>query len=109
MKTRVMRRVYAIWLAKQVVNPFSIKVLGLALMLAKVREYASVKHVLRNSPSFMNPLDTVSFFGNALSRTELVTDLLVLGMVVVVVLLFRDTMKRFSLAAEYMARSSVTF
>ena len=101
--SKIMRRVYMIWVARRVVNPFTIKVAGLLAILAWMRQYVSIKHVLYNSPSFANPAAAFSFFSHAFWNTGRVVEALTIALIVVGLFLVRDAIKRFSMAEEYRA------
>ena len=98
-----MRRVYMVYLARKVANPFSVKVALVLVLLAYLRQYVSIKHVLVNSPSFMNPAEAFNFFGHAFFNTTLAVEAITVGLVVVGVLFLRDAFRRYSLANEYQA------
>lgn len=101
--SKIMRRVHMIWVARRVVNPFTIKVAGLLGILLWMRQYVSIKHVLYNSPSFSNPVATFSFFSHAFWSAERVVEVLTVALLFVGFFLIRDAIRRFSLAEEYQA------
>lgn len=106
-KKRIMRRVYMIWVARKVANPLSLKLAGLLVTLLWLRQYVSIKHVLYNSPSFTNPLETLGFFSNAFLSTTFVVEVLVVAVLALGFFLLRDAVRRFRLASEYQALSGM--
>ena len=107
LKKKIMRRVYMVWLAKRVVNPVSIKFVGLFVAFAWLRQYVSIKHVLYNSPSFTDLNETVSFFSHAFLNTNRLAEFLIVAVALLAVFLVRDAVKRFRMAGEYQALSSM--
>ncbi len=90
-----------IWFMRKIINPFTLKTAGLLVLLAWLRQYVSIKHVLYNSPSFTNPAETFSFFSSAFWNTTTVVEVLVVALLVLGLFLVRDAIRRFNLAEEY--------
>ena len=86
----IMRRVYIVWFARRVVNSVSLKLLAIVVLLADLRQYASIKHVIYNSPSFMHPMETMHFFGHAFAHAAPLVEMGTLGIGVLGVFLMRD-------------------
>lgn len=104
-----MRRIYAVWAFRAVVNPFSAKAVAFLLLLGQLRAYVSVKHVLYNSPSFMHPMETINFFDASLMNTEFQSLALIGLLGFLGVWLARDSVRRFADGARWNALAAVTF
>lgn len=102
-----MRRVYMIWVARKIANPINLKIAGFLAALLWLRQYVSIKHVLYNSPSFTDPVETLGFFSSAFWNTTTAVEILVLAVLVLGVFLVRDALKKFKLAAEYQTLGSM--
>ena len=102
-----MRRIYAVWIARQVASPFFLKSVALVAFLFGLHKYASIKMVLRNSPSFFDVSQTAHFFASAFVNTDAMTQVLSGGIMAVILLLARDTVKRITFAEQYSALQAV--
>jgi hypothetical protein len=108
LKRRVMRRVYAVWFARQITSPFFARVLALFVFMYELHRYASIKNVLHNSPSFFNVGPTVHFFASAFANTDAVTQVLCAGTAAIVFVILRDTVRKISFADRRMALEAVS-
>lgn len=89
-----MARVYGVWFMRSILATLVPKVVVAVILLVQLRNYASIKHVLANSPSFLNVRESFGFFVSALSGTEVQAIVLVAGILVLTLWLLRDAMRR---------------
>lgn len=89
-----MARVYGVWFMRSILATLVPKVVVGVLLLVQLRHYASIKHVLANSPSFLDFWETLGFFVSAFANAEIQATLLVMGVMVLGLWLLRDAMRR---------------
>jgi hypothetical protein len=106
-KKSIMRRVYAVWVARQIASPFSVKLLALCAFLYGLHVSASVKDVLHNSPSFFDLHSTAQFFTSAFVNTDAVTQIFTASIIALIVWFGRDAAKKFAIANRYTALRSI--
>lgn len=94
LKAQIMRKIYFAWFLKKVLNPTTLKV-GVLVMLAwQLTAYVSVQNVLANW-TFDGGLNaSYAFLQSAVSNTEVVTQILMLGIGIFAVLLLRDVFSK---------------
>jgi len=90
LKKRIMRRVYAIWLLRHMISPAMLKLYALAVFLWQSSQYVSWRQVMINSPAITDMRANYSFATSAFSETELMTQILFVGMVGVLVWFAKD-------------------
>lgn len=91
-----MRRVYAIWFVRQVLSPLSIKIAIALTLVWQLKEYVSVRQVIANAPSLADPLSSLSFLSTAFVSTQLVVQILVVGLILSLAWFFRDILKGYA-------------
>jgi hypothetical protein len=89
-----MRRVYAVWALKKLTSPFAMKLLVLAGVLRQSFSMVSVPNVIKNSPSFFNPVASSEFLSRAFMNTEISVQLLVIAILSLSLWLIRDAMSK---------------
>ncbi len=90
LKTRIMRRVYAVWMLRKVFSPFAMKVYIALVIGWQMAARVHVAMVLNNAPSVTNVHDSLSFFSAAFSQAEFTLQLILLTGVVLALWLGRD-------------------
>ena len=90
LKTKVMRRVYAIWMLRKVTSPRVAKFLILVASVWQFKEYVFVSKVLANMPSPADLKATYSFFFSAVLHTQFMVQASILIGVIFALLLLRD-------------------
>lgn len=99
-----MRQVQSTYYLKKAFNPLMFKVYALAVAFVGISSLVSVVNVFKNMPSFLEAGNLYNFMSSAVINTELSVQL-VLGVVVIVgVLLVRDTIKNFSYSAKLISQ-----
>ena len=104
LEQKIMKRVMRMYYLKKVFNPLMFKVYALTIAFIGMSSLISVTNVFKNMPSLFEVGNLLRFTSNAITNTELSVQL-VLGVVVVVgVLLTRDTIKNFSYHSQLATR-----
>jgi hypothetical protein len=99
-KAYIMRRIYLLWFLRQVFNPLSIKAVLIVLLGWQMTSYVSIKHVIANWNLDGGLTGSFSFLESAVLNTEIMTQILVLGMVAFTALLVRDIIQRRKITTE---------
>lgn len=89
-----MARVYGTWFMRSILATLVPKVLIAVALLVQLRQYASIKHVMANSPSFLDFEEAFKFFVSAISHAEIQANLLMFGFLFLGLWLLRDAMHR---------------
>lgn len=89
-----------VYYLKKVFNPLMFKVYALALATAVISSLVSVANVFNNMPSLLEFNSMYRFTNSAISNTELSVQLVLGVVVVVMVLLVKDTIKNFSYSGK---------
>lgn len=88
---QIMRKVYLIWLFRQVFNRTTVKMATLAVLAWQVVAHVSIVHVMRNWSPIAFDLDrSLVFLEAAIVNTEPITIVALVGSAVMAVLLVRD-------------------
>ncbi|OHA15406.1 MAG: hypothetical protein A3B08_03225 [Candidatus Taylorbacteria bacterium RIFCSPLOWO2_01_FULL_43_44] len=95
---RVMRRVRLVYYTRKFINPLVIEFCFLVVLSVSVAGFVSVPRVISNSPSFINVSASGKFWVEAFQATELSTQGLALGIIVVSVLLLSHSVKIYRVA-----------
>lgn len=85
-----MRRVYVIFILRKMTAPLSVKIFTLSLLFIAGNFLVSVKDVLRNAPSWRQAGASYDFYVGAFLHTEIVVQILLFGIGVLSIMLFRD-------------------
>ena len=83
-----MRRVYAIYVWRQVARPRTAKAFLLACGLFAIASAVSLPHVIQNMPG--DPIRALSFFTSAFLATEVLVQVLFLGVIAIAAWFLRD-------------------
>lgn len=94
LKNKVMRRIYIVAFMRRFLRPFAVKSFFLMVFTVLGATLVSITNVIKNGMySSEGVLDFVTFFVRALSRTELYTQLLFVGIVTLVVWMIIDSIR----------------
>ncbi len=94
LKTRVMRRVYIMWMLRKILHPVAMKTAFTALCLWYSTTYISYAQVFANAPTLLDVERGMRFLGAAVSHTEPMTIALLLGVTVFAAWTATDIVKR---------------
>ena len=98
LKQRIMRRVYAVWILKNVVRPLLIKGSIVVAFIWEMKQTVSLRHVFANIP---NPTDVgavYNFFSYAFAHTETMVQMLSLGLAAIGLWMMRDVFSSFKIS-----------
>ena len=87
-----MRRVYAVWVLKKLTSPTSMKLFVLAGVMRQSFAMVSVPNIIKNAPSFLNPVASYEFLTQAFLHTQISVQLLGIGILALSLWLIRDAM-----------------
>jgi hypothetical protein len=90
LRTRIMRRVYAIYLIKLVYRPIMLKLYALALGMWGLSALVSFGDVFENLSRLSDPSAIANFFVYALAHTELAVQTLLCAVLIAFAWLMRD-------------------
>jgi len=100
LEQRIMKRVARTYYLKKVFNPLMFKVYALVVAFVGMSSFVSFTNVFRNMPPLLEVQGMYTFASSAIVNTEFSVQL-VLGIVVIVgVLLIKDTIKNFSYSTK---------
>lgn len=88
LQKRVMRRVYAVYLWRQIARPRTVKAFVLASALAGLTSLVSLPHVVANMPG--DPVRVLNFFAAAFVGTDMTVQMLSVVMVAFAAWIMRD-------------------
>lgn len=88
----IMRRVYAVWFLKKITQPLFVKVYIFALLMWQFMSQVSMANVINNVPADFGK--SINFFLDALIKTEVMVQGILLLSVVLGVFMVRDVLKR---------------
>ncbi|MDP3726609.1 MAG: hypothetical protein Q8R36_05445 [bacterium] len=92
---KIMRRVYLIWFVRQIFNPVTVKAVVVVLLVRQVAVYVSVRDIIANwHPAEWGFSGNYTFLQSAFTQTDLMVQILTLGIVTVAALLARDVIMR---------------
>ncbi len=87
---KIMRRIYFIWFARQIFNTITLKIALVFLLGWQFAAQVSVRDVVANWHFDWGVSGSYAFVESAFRNTELVVQILVLGIAVLGILLARD-------------------
>ena len=87
---RIMRRIYAVWILKNVVRPILIKGSIFVVFVWEMRQTVSLRHVFANIPDPSNIGAVYNFFSYAFAHTEVAVQALFVGLALLGVWMMRD-------------------
>ena len=85
-----MRRVYAIYVLRRVINRFTLKCSALAVFAVGVVSAVSISNVFANMPSILDMPAVLYFSKYAFMNTELTVQFLIIGTAATVLWLLKD-------------------
>jgi len=91
---KIMRRVYAIYLVRQLANPLALKVYTLAAILVGITSLVSIGNIIANLPTAEGFYALYDFSRYAVLHTELAVQALLFGGVVCMMWLVLDCSRR---------------
>lgn len=91
-----MRRVYVIWALRRAFSPFMVKIYLGAAFLWEIGSHVWVSRVFSNSPEFVRIGESFSFFVHAFTGAQFMVQLLVVALLVIGGLLFKDLIRQIS-------------
>lgn len=97
LKQSTMRRIYAIWFVRTVVSPASLKAAIALALLWRMKEFVSVRQVIANAPSLLNPAGNLVFFESAFFNTEFAVQGTLLALLFVGTWFVRDLLRGYAL------------
>lgn len=90
-KTSIMWKIYTVWVFRTLINKITAKLAVIALLIWQLAGYVSFADVVRNVSSSSRDLSGYyAFFKSAVVNTEFITQMLLLGVIVVGVLFIWD-------------------
>lgn len=93
LEQKIMKQVVRMYYLKKMFNPLMFKVYTFIVALVGISSLVSITNILTNMPSLLNVGRVYTFIGSAIENTELLVQVM-LGVVVIVgVLLIKDTIK----------------
>lgn len=90
LKKKIMRRVYTLYVMRQLLSPLALKVYTLVFLFAGTATLVSVSNVFKNMPQLSDVGGILYFSFSAFLNTEVLVQSLVIGMVVFLAMLARD-------------------
>ncbi|MBI2045899.1 MAG: hypothetical protein HYT28_00530 [Parcubacteria group bacterium] len=98
LRQRIMRRVYAVWILKNVVRPLLIKGSIAVAFIWEMKQTVSLRHVFANIP---NPTDmgaVYNFFSYAFTHTETAVQVLSFALAALGLWMIRDVFSSFKVS-----------
>lgn len=102
---RIMRRVYALYLFRQLTQGVSLRATLLLLSLGGLLSSVSIGNVVRNMPNLSDVSGIVSFYASALAETNIAVQFLTFLLIVSAMFLVRDIVA--SIRNRMLIRSTV--
>jgi len=93
LQKKTMRRVYAVYVLKNILNPLAVKVYALAVFAVWASIYVSAGNVFANAKNISGFSGAFDFSLSAITQTEFVVQAIVLAVVILVAFLIRDIAK----------------
>ncbi|MEX0934137.1 MAG: hypothetical protein WD003_02710 [Candidatus Paceibacterota bacterium] len=93
-KKSLMRKIYAIWLFRQVFNMTTAKLAVIGGLIWQLTFYVSFGQVVRNMPSFADVNASYTFLESALLNTEATTQVIMLGILILITLFLWDMRRK---------------
>lgn len=101
---RIMRRVYAVWILKNVVRPLLIKGSVFAAFVWEMKQTVSLRHVFANIPDPTNVGAMYNFFSYAFAHTETAVQILSLGVAAIGIWMMRDILSSLKVATPVVVK-----
>src|SRR3989338_2094301 len=89
-KARVMRRIYIVTYLRRALSPFAIRCYLALGLVWTIGQKVWVARVVENSPGIAHPLDLAAFFAKSFSHTEVLVQVLTLGIAFFFIWLLAD-------------------
>ena len=96
LKKKIMKRIYFAYFLRKVFNPFTMKIYALISFAGVLASQVSLVNVIANMPSATNVGALFRFYVSAFLNTEFAVQLLSVGALVAISLLFKDIVKTYS-------------
>lgn len=90
LKKKIMRRIYALWFYKKITSPFAAELFFLVAIFFGLTAYVSLKNIFNNTPSVFSPGAVAGFFASAFYQTEMIVQVLFVGMLASLIFLLKD-------------------
>ena len=95
LEKRIMRRVYAVFIMRQLTRPMAVKLYGVCIAAFTLSFFVSFQNVIANMPSFSDFNRLYTFNVSAVTHTELVVQFILIALLGILVALSRDIMQAF--------------
>lgn len=106
LKSKTMRRIYAVWFFKKLTSPFVVELFFLAAIFFGLTAYVSLKNIFNNTPSVFSPGAVAGFFASAFYETEMIVRVLFVGMLASLAFLLKDIK---NLASRFLLKKKEIF
>lgn len=90
LRKKIMRRVYALYVMRRLLSPLALKAYTLVLLFTGTAALVSVSNVFKNMPQLGDVGGILYFSLAAFLNTEVLVQMLVVGMVIFLAMLARD-------------------
>lgn len=94
LKKKIMRRVYAIWLFREITSPFALEIISCLVLFFWMTRYISPINILRNAPSLFSLGSAGDFLTVAFYNTEFIVQIMLLIFIFPLLLLLKDVKMR---------------
>ncbi|MBI3631869.1 MAG: hypothetical protein HY225_00255 [Candidatus Vogelbacteria bacterium] len=94
LQKRIMRRVYFMWVLRQILSAASIKVMIIFAFLWQIKHIVYVRSVIANMPSITDIVANINFFSAAFAHTHPSVQLSIIASSVVALWLLNDARHR---------------
>jgi hypothetical protein len=99
-----MRRIYAVWILKNIVRPVLIKGSIFVAFIWKMKQTVSLRHVFANIPDPTDVGAVYNFFSYAFANTETMVQILSFGLAAIGFWMARDILLSFKVSAPLTIR-----
>ncbi|NQV93194.1 hypothetical protein HQ403_01715 [Candidatus Kaiserbacteria bacterium] len=96
LEQKIMKQVTRVYYLKKVFNPLMFKVYALVVALVGMSSLISLTNVFKNMPSLLEIGKLYTFTSSAIANTEVSVQFVLAIVLIVGVLLIRDTIKNFT-------------
>ncbi len=94
LKTRIMRRVYAIWILRKALSQRSLKIMVILATFWQIKNLVYVRAVIANAPSITDLVANLRFFSAALLHTQFAVQISILASAILMLWVARDIQKK---------------
>lgn len=96
LKNKIMRRIYIQFFIRKIFSPLLVKLYVMVSFLSFIVANISVGNVVANSPSIFDVNSVYNFSLSAFINTEFIIQILSVGVLMVIILLAKDTVRIYS-------------